>query len=240
MKSHSPQYRPDIDGLRAVAVLGVLAYHFDLGCLPGGFVGVDVFFVISGFLITSILHREMVDRSFSFGSFYERRVRRLFPALFFMMAVVLGGALWLFFPSDLVSVSRSTSATLLFVSSIFYSRNYGYFNPESGLNPLLHTWSLAVEEQFYFVFPIFLLAVMRFVPRQVKVLLWTRLRGTRRGDLDADRRPDRRVCTRGGDSALDSWCGGRSARPGRCAACDGRGTCGVCCAVRWSHRFAQD
>lgn len=162
--SHNPNlaYRPDIDGLRAIAVLAVVLYHFGIGRLDGGFVGVDVFFVISGFLITGIIQREIEQGKFTFVGFYERRIRRIFPALFFMLAATLALSYFLLLPSDLVLLGKSTLATLVFGSNIFFWRTSGYFNPESDLNPLLHTWSLAVEEQFYIGLPFVLLAVWRW------------------------------------------------------------------------------
>ncbi len=161
------RYRPDIDGLRAIAVLPVVLYHLGLGC-PGGFVGVDIFYVISGYLITGIIKREIDQGSFTFAGFYERRVRRLFPALFAMLACVLVASWFVLLPSDFLITLRGAIATVLFSSNVTFWLNGGYFSTDSTLNPLLHTWSLAVEEQFYLLFPIFLLACCRFVPRLVR------------------------------------------------------------------------
>ena len=160
----SPQsYRPDIDGLRAIAVLAVVLYHFGIGPLPGGFVGVDMFFVISGYLITGIIHKEIGRGSFTFGGFYERRIRRIFPALFAMLGATLLVGAWLLLPSDFVRLGNSTVATLLFGSNILFWRQSGYFDTSSEYNPLLHTWSLAVEEQFYIGLPILLLLLHRIL-----------------------------------------------------------------------------
>lgn len=164
-------YRPDIDGLRAIAVMAVVLYHFGFG-LPGGFVGVDVFFVISGFLITGIIRRELEQGRFTFAGFYERRARRIFPALFVMLTMTLIASYLIFLPSDMILASKSLIATLLFGSNIFFWRNNGYFDTSSDLNPLLHTWSLAVEEQFYFVFPIFLVLAYSYAKKNTKLLVW--------------------------------------------------------------------
>lgn len=165
------KYRPDIDGLRAIAVLAVVLYHFDLGPLAGGFVGVDIFFVISGYLITSIIHKEVQQGSFTFAGFYERRVRRIFPAAFAMLLVTLVAGAWLLLPSDLVRLGNGTIATLLFSSNILFWRQSGYFDTSSEFNPLLHTWSLAVEEQFYIGLPVLLLLVHRRDRRWLKPVL---------------------------------------------------------------------
>jgi peptidoglycan/LPS O-acetylase OafA/YrhL len=149
-------YRPDIDGLRAISVVIVVLFHLGLSWLPGGFVGVDVFFVISGYLITGILVRDIEVGSFSLVSFYERRIKRIVPALLVMLAIVFGLG-WLFLmPGDYDTMARSALYTVISFSNIFFALNTGYFDAASGTMPLLHTWSLAVEEQFYFVWPILL------------------------------------------------------------------------------------
>jgi len=158
------QYRPDIDGLRAIAVLAVVLYHYDLGGLQGGFVGVDVFFVISGYLITGIIHAEMQRGTFSLAGFYERRARRIFPALFVVLLVTMVAGLFLLLPSDLMRLGQAATATILFVSNGLYMLQSGYFDAASDLNALLHTWSLGVEEQFYVGLPLLLMAVRRYRP----------------------------------------------------------------------------
>lgn len=159
------KYRSDIDGLRAVAVLVVVLFHAGVPRMTGGFVGVDVFFVISGYLITTILlHDQSIVR------FYQRRARRILPALFVMIAAVLAVGLIMFLPGDLTELSRSAGATLLFFSNMFFWRKAGYFASETDLWPLLHTWSLGVEEQFYIVFPLLVALFRRLPPRRMAIL----------------------------------------------------------------------
>lgn len=154
-------HRPEIDGLRAVAVVPVILFHAGFGAFAGGFVGVDVFFVISGYLITSIIAAEQNAGTFSVARFYERRARRILPALFFVMAVSLPVAALLLFPNDRREFSQSVVAAATFWSNVFFARSSGYFDTAAELKPLLHTWSLAIEEQFYVVFPLLLLTVRR-------------------------------------------------------------------------------
>lgn len=159
------KYRADIDGLRAVAVLAVVLHHLSAPLVPGGYVGVDVFFVISGYLITGIIAREMAEGRFTFSRFYERRARRIFPALFAALAVTLVAGYVLLLPSDMTATLRGALGTLFFASNVVFWRDMadGYFAAtDAGLNPLLHTWSLAVEEQFYVFFPVLLLACFRW------------------------------------------------------------------------------
>jgi peptidoglycan/LPS O-acetylase OafA/YrhL len=160
-------YRPDIDGLRAVAVLLVFAYHLEAFSVFGGFVGVDVFFVISGFLISSVILREIDESRFSLAAFYERRIRRIFPALIVMMFLSTIAAYFFMLPSELVSFAKSLVAALFSVSNFYFWRESGYFSP-NGNKPLLHTWSLGVEEQFYIFFPLFLMLVRRYFSGQFR------------------------------------------------------------------------
>jgi peptidoglycan/LPS O-acetylase OafA/YrhL len=164
---HTSTYRPDIDGLRAVAVGAVVVGHFWPQLLPGGFIGVDVFFVISGFLITQILSRELALGRFTLASFYGRRARRLFPALFTVLAAtfVLG---WLvLLPTDMQAMLRALMATVFFSANLlFWQQSANYFDATEALsNPLLHLWSLGVEEQFYLVFPWLLVLVFSLSAR---------------------------------------------------------------------------
>ena len=156
------RYRPDIDGLRGVAVLAVVAFHAGLNGAPGGFVGVDVFFVISGYLITSLIVGDMAGGAFSLARFYERRVRRIFPALFTVLAACSLMALLIFAPENMRQFGDSLTATALFFSNFFFSAKTDYFDAPLDTHPLLHTWSLAVEEQFYIVFPLVLMLAFRF------------------------------------------------------------------------------
>ena len=156
------EYRPDIDGLRALAVVPVILFHAGLSWFPGGFVGVDVFFVISGYLITSILWRDISAGNYSLVKFYERRVRRIAPALLVMLAATTVAVWFSFLPRDLAEYSRSLIATLAFASNIYFYQSIDYFSSAADLKPLLHTWSLAVEEQFYIVFPVALYLLSRF------------------------------------------------------------------------------
>ncbi|UFS70252.1 acyltransferase [Geomonas sp. RF6] len=151
------KYRPEIDGLRALAVIPVILFHAGFRLFSGGFVGVDVFFVISGYLITSVILAEKRAGTFTLASFYERRARRILPALFVVMFACLPFAwLWLL-PSDMKVFSQSLVAVSGFSSNVFFFLKSGYFDASTELVPLLHTWSLAVEEQYYMLFPIVLL-----------------------------------------------------------------------------------
>ncbi|MGB8365037.1 MAG: acyltransferase family protein [Rhizomicrobium sp.] len=160
-------YRPEIDGLRALAILPVLLFHFHVRAFRGGFVGVDVFFVISGYLITQLIQAERAARRFSITHFYERRVRRIFPALFAMLTVVTIAAAFILFPVDFVRYGKSLLATAAFGSNFEFWRETGYFDVIAEEKPLLHLWSIAVEEQFYLLFPAILLAVGRGSRRRI-------------------------------------------------------------------------
>ena len=155
-------YRPDIDGLRAVAVVLVVMYHLGVGFTKGGFVGVDVFFVISGFLITQIICADIRDGSFSLAQFYERRVRRIFPALFCVLLFTSVAGTFLLFPPELEYLGKALAAATGFVANILFYNGSGYFAGTNELVPLLHTWSLAVEEQFYLFFPLALVPLLRW------------------------------------------------------------------------------
>jgi peptidoglycan/LPS O-acetylase OafA/YrhL len=156
------QYRREIDGLRAVAVIPVVLFHAGFKFFSGGYVGVDVFFVISGYLITSIIINELEQGEFSIVRFYERRARRILPALCFMMLACIPFA-WIWMtPSQIEDFGRSLVAVSLFASNILFWSEIDYFAPAAEENPLLHTWSLAVEEQYYMFFPLFLLLAWRF------------------------------------------------------------------------------
>ena len=150
------QYRREIDGLRAIAVVPVIFFHAGFRGFTGGFVGVDVFFVISGYLITGILMGDLERREFSIARFYERRARRILPALFLVMLCCIPFAVALMLPEQFSDFARTLIAVTFFSSNVYFWRQSDYFAPDVHLNPLLHTWSLAVEEQFYLAFPLLL------------------------------------------------------------------------------------
>ncbi len=155
------QYRREIDGLRAVAVISVMLYHAGMTTVSGGFVGVDIFFVISGYLITSIICIDIANGEFTFLKFYERRVRRIFPALFFLLVVSAAIALLVYSPRQLKEFGQSLVATVTFTSNIYFPLKVGYFAEDAEHVALLHMWSLSVEEQFYVLFPIVLILFSR-------------------------------------------------------------------------------
>lgn len=156
------RYRPHIDGLRAIAVLGVVLYHFGATWLPGGFLGVDMFFVISGFLISRSIYRDVENGEFSITAFYERRARRILPAFMAVTALTAMFSAWLMLPSALADFAKSAIASTLFSSNIFFYLTSDYFAPSAIELPLLHYWSLGVEEQFYLLFPLIILVTNRF------------------------------------------------------------------------------
>lgn len=154
--SDSIRYRPDIDGLRAIAVSAVVLFHAGLPGFGGGFIGVDVFFVISGYLITSLILAEIDTGSFSVVGFYQRRILRIFPALIMVVAFCVIVGYILMTPNDYFRLGKSVNATAFFVSNIFFWRQVSYFGAQASENPLLHTWSLSIEEQFYLLYPMFI------------------------------------------------------------------------------------
>ncbi len=160
--SQQTKYRSDLDGLRAVAVLAVIVYHLSVKILPGGFLGVDIFFVLSGYLITNVIWREALNGEFSVARFYERRVRRIMPALLVLLAIVSACAIALLLPIDLKGYAKSVFATLAFVANIYFWRDTDYFSPLAEEKPLLHVWSLGVEEQFYIIFPLLVVLCIRW------------------------------------------------------------------------------
>jgi peptidoglycan/LPS O-acetylase OafA/YrhL len=160
-KSETSLYRPDIDGLRAVSILLVLGFHAQSWLIPGGFVGVDIFFVISGFLITGIILGQIEEGRFSALGFYARRVRRIFPALIVVLSATFLLGWLLLLPDGFVDLGKNIAASVAFVSNLFQLRQAGYFAAASADNPLLHLWSLGIEEQFYIVWPPVLLLIAR-------------------------------------------------------------------------------
>ena len=167
------KYRREIDGLRALAVIPVIFFHAGFTSFAGGYVGVDVFFVISGYLITSLIMSEKERGTFTLRGFYERRVRRILPGLFIVMLACLPFAwLWML-PGEIKAFSKSLVAVAAFVSNILFWREGGYFETPGAVKPLFHTWSLAVEEQYYVLFPLFLLLIWRWGKRWITVIFVT-------------------------------------------------------------------
>ncbi|MHC8326144.1 acyltransferase family protein [Pseudomonas sp. LB1P83] len=172
---HHLKYRSDIDGLRAIAVLSVVIFHLGLGLFPGGFVGVDVFFVISGFLISKIIYTETASGSFSIANFYVRRARRILPGLLSVLVVCSICAGYLLYPSELVSYAKSVISTALFSANIYFYATLNYFGPSAGEIPLLHLWSLGVEEQFYILFPILAIVMAASPTRNLRIVIFSLL-----------------------------------------------------------------
>lgn len=164
-------YRRDIDGLRAIAVLSVVVSHLQADWLPGGYTGVDIFFVVSGFLITSLIHGELAAGRFSVKRFYQRRINRLLPALALVLVCTTVPSLFLLSPHDLILYAQSAFTSLVGVSNVFFWHEYGnYFAGNASEGVLLHTWTLGVEEQFYLLWPAFMLVVTRFFARHLVVI----------------------------------------------------------------------
>ena len=170
MHINNTTYRADIDGLRAVAVLLVLLFHFDLG-VSGGFVGVDVFFVISGYLITEVIRNAIHAKRFSFSDFYIRRLLRLQPALIVTIGLCLGAGFLLMDPASFSGLATSAEYSILSASNFYFWLNQGYFDASAQTQPLLHTWSLATEWQFYLVWPFIVWAALKLSDRFLLILL---------------------------------------------------------------------
>ncbi|XIA66572.1 acyltransferase family protein [Bradyrhizobium sp. TZ2] len=164
------KYRADVDGLRALAVVPVVLYHIGVPGFGGGFVGVDIFFVISGYLICGMIDADLRNGTFSLGDFYKRRILRILPALFVMFLATTVLAYIYFLPVELEDYSKSLASAIGSVSNIFFAGTAGYFDAPAETKPLLHTWSLGVEEQFYLITPLFMLFAYRFLPRHAKLL----------------------------------------------------------------------
>ncbi len=167
------KHRDDIDGLRAVAVTAVLMFHARVLGVTGGFVGVDMFFVISGFLITTLILGDIGKERFSIVHFYERRGRRLLPALVVVLFITSLAANKFLLPYDARDYGRTLVATILFSSNLLFARQTGYFDAPTEMKPLLHTWSLAVEEQFYILYPLFLFLVTRYFRKRYAIAIGT-------------------------------------------------------------------
>jgi peptidoglycan/LPS O-acetylase OafA/YrhL len=172
LKREMPTYRADIQGLRALAVLGVIAFHAGVPGLPGGFVGVDVFFVISGYLMHEIITGEMVAGRFSLGRFYARRLRRILPALVLTLVFVIVAGGLILYPQPYIALGKSMAASALFAANVYFWRDTGYFSAPAAETPLLHLWSLGVEAQFYLLFPLFLMLLGRWRLSSAWPLFW--------------------------------------------------------------------
>ncbi len=157
-RTPSVGYRRDIDGLRAIAIVPVILFHSHVAAFSGGYLGVDVFFVVSGYLITSLIGPEIAQGRFSYLSFWERRARRLLPAMFLVVAATAFAAYWILLPGELIAFAGSVVSIVFFSSNVYFWQHADYFDAAQTM-PLLHTWSLAVEEQFYLLFPAVLIAV---------------------------------------------------------------------------------
>jgi peptidoglycan/LPS O-acetylase OafA/YrhL len=162
------KYRTDIDGLRALAVVPVVLYHAGVSGFGGGFVGVDIFFVISGYLICGMIDEDIRKQTFSIGNFYKRRVMRILPALFAMFLATSCLAYIYFLPVELKDYAKSLASAVGSVSNVYFAEITGYFDAPAETKPLLHTWSLGVEEQFYLFTPLLMLFVYRFFPKRTK------------------------------------------------------------------------
>ena len=163
-------YRKEIDGLRAIAVVPVIFFHGGFTLVSGGYVGVDVFFVISGYLITSLLIADLDAGRFSIAHFYERRIRRIIPALLFVILLTIPIAVWYLIPDQVTDFYGSLVSVASFVSNFYFAADAGYFGAAPLEKPLLHTWSLSVEEQYYVLFPLLLMAGWKH--GRVKVARW--------------------------------------------------------------------
>jgi len=167
----SMNYRPEISGLRAIAVLPIIFFHAGFDMFKGGYLGVDIFFVISGYLITTILSKEIDAGNFSFVGFYERRARRILPALFFMLFIIIIISWFWLLPNEMRRFSQSLVSVLVFASNIFFYITTDYFTGGGEFRPLLHVWSLSVEEQYYFIYPAFLILIYKIKKHYQYLLL---------------------------------------------------------------------
>lgn len=165
-----PKYRPDIDGLRAIAVLAVVLFHAFPSSLKGGFIGVDIFFVISGFLISTIIYENVKNKTFSFREFYSRRIRRIFPALLVVISSTFVFGFFILSADEFNQLGRLVSGGIGFIANLILWSESGYFDAATETKPLLHLWSLGVEEQFYFIWPLLLIFAWN---RKINLLLIT-------------------------------------------------------------------
>ena len=170
-RAESAGYQPAIDGLRAFAILSVFVFHLNRHWLPGGFVGVDVFFVISGYLISSIILKDCDRGTFSFAKFYQRRIARIFPAFSAVAAATMVAAYFIYSPQDLASAGAGLTAAMLSVANLKYMLQGNYFALSPDAQPFLHYWSLSVEEQIYMLFPTGLVLLHKYTRRHSSIIL---------------------------------------------------------------------
>src|SRR5215467_1644528 len=168
--SGSLKYRADIDGLRAIAVLAVLLFHYGAPGVTGGFVGVDIFFVISGYLITRLLVGEIAGTGLSLVDFYSRRIRRILPALYLILLVSLVAGWWFLMPGDYADLGKSAAYAAAGLGNLYFYEHTGYFDRAAEFQPLLHLWSLGIEEQFYLVWPALLALIMWATGRRRRII----------------------------------------------------------------------
>ena len=162
IKNRHKYYQPEIDGLRGISIILVIFYHLNINFFSGGFVGVDVFFVISGYLITNILTRDLKENKFSLINFFENRARRLIPLLYFIILSVTPFFFFSMSPEEILSYGNSLISVIFFISNIFFWKDSGYFSSASELKPFIHSWSLSIEEQYYLIYPIYLFVCYKF------------------------------------------------------------------------------
>ncbi|WP_081277300.1 acyltransferase family protein [Gallibacterium anatis] len=160
----SIKYRPEIDGLRAIAVISVIIFHFKSDWLPGGFLGVDIFFVISGYLITKIITTEISNNTFTYKNFYNRRIKRIYPIFISVIFITSLISMAIFTYDDFNTLRKSVEFSTLFITNIYFSKSQGYFDLDLINNPTLHIWSLAIEEQYYLLFPLILILIYKRFP----------------------------------------------------------------------------
>jgi len=171
MPNIAKRFYPEIQGLRAISVIAVILFHFGVGLLPGGYVGVDIFFVISGFVITKMIAGELERGTFSVARFYKNRVVRLLPNLFLMIAASVAISYLVLKPYDFLQYAKSLQFSAIYLTNMVFARQQGYFDLSGDVKPLLHTWSLSIEEQFYLVFPVLLILLYRLKSHRIAVLV---------------------------------------------------------------------
>lgn len=171
MPNIAKQFYPEIQGIRAISIIAVILFHFGVRALPGGYIGVDMFFVISGFLITKMIVGEVNHGTFSLVRFYKNRVVRLLPNLFLMIAATVVIAYFVLRPYDFFQYAKSLQFSAVYLTNMVFARHQGYFDMSRDVKPLLHTWSLSIEEQFYLIFPIFIILLFKLKSHRITLLL---------------------------------------------------------------------